>query len=574
MCTLPEVTLNASALSNPSSLYITLGVPLSSSDSTTDSPSELYHSTALSFPHTANTLVDSDSSHCYIDRVYTQQYDLRPYVISPLRLRYLDGTSSIISHAIHLVIRLPTGELHNQEFYVTSLDSPCHMVLGYSWLFRFNPLIDWKTGSTTFRNLTDSDRRNSSTPPEAPRPLLESLSPAPSMENPLAPSMESSAPSMESSAPSMETFSEPPGESSPFSVPSPIPTVPPTSPVPRTSGPLPFSQRAAPLVSLVSAAAFATILRQEGTAQFVIRAQPADVLGRAGSTDPSPDLSGLPPEYHEFADVFSEQRAFDLPPHREYDLKIETENNSVPPLGYIYSLPPAELSALRKFIDQNLKSGFIYPSKSTHGAPILFAKKKDGSLRLCVDYRGLNRITRKDRYPLPLIADLLDAPAKARVYTKLDLCHAYHLLRWRVVPEGLTNAPAAFQRFVNSIFADMLDVCVIVYLDDVLVYSENPDDHQQHVAEVLRRLRKHGLYCKLSKCEFGVTTTEYLGYILSPDGLSMAADKVQVIQDWPVLRKVKDVQSFLGFCNFYRQFIPSYSDITVPLTRCLALRGC
>jgi hypothetical protein len=170
----------------------------------------------------------------------------------------------------------------------------------------------------------------------------------------------------------------------------------------------------------------------------------------------------------------------------------------------LYSLSPTELEALRAFIDEHLATGFIKPSSSAHAAPVLFVRKKDGSLRLCMDFRGLNRITKKDRYPLPRIADLLDAPSQATVYTKLDLRHAYHLVRiavgdewktsfrtrygsyeWLVMPFGLTNAPAAFQRFVNSIFADLLDVCVVVYLDDILVYSEDEASHEEHVREVL-----------------------------------------------------------------------------------------
>ena len=120
---------------------------------------------------------------------------------------------------------------------------------------------------------------------------------------------------------------------------------------------------------------------------------------------------------------------------------------------------------------------------------------------------------------------------------------------------------------MNSLFSDLLDICVVVYLDDILIYSDNSDVHTSHVREVLRRLRAAGLYCKLPKCEFGVTTCEYLGYILSPDGFAMASDKVDAILGWPVPRKVKDIQSFLGFCNFYRRFINGYSDITIPLTR-------
>ena len=191
------------------------------------------------------------------------------------------------------------------------------------------------------------------------------------------------------------------------------------------------------------------------------------------------------------------------------------DEGTVPPLGPIYSLSQEELAALHKFIDENLATGFIHPSRSPCGTPVLFIRKKDSSLRLCVDFRGLNWISKKDRYPLPLISDLLDAPRKARVYTKIDLRHAYHLVRitaedewktafrthygsfeWLVMPEGLTNAPAAFQRFMNDIFADMMDINVIVYLDDILVYSDNLFEHKQHVQEVLRRLRANGLFAR------------------------------------------------------------------------------
>ncbi len=135
------------------------------------------------------------------------------------------------------------------------------------------------------------------------------------------------------------------------------------------------------------------------------------------------------------------------------------------------------------------------------------------------------------------------------------------------MPFGLTNAPAAFQHFVNDIFADMLDISIVVYLDDILIYSDNPTEHCEHVHEVLCRLRANGLYCKGSKCKFHQNSVEYLGYILSLEGLRMSEDKVKAILDWPVSWKVKDIQSFLGFANFYRPFIHEYSDIVIPLTR-------
>jgi len=193
-------------------------------------------------------------------------------------------------------------------------------------------------------------------------------------------------------------------------------------------------------------------------------------------------------------------------------LKIEIEDGAKPPLGPIYPLSESELVALREFINEHLAMGFICSSKSPFGAPVLFIKKKDGSLRLCVDFCRLNAITWKDKYPLPLISDLLDAPWRARIFTKLDLKHAYHLVRvalgdewktafrtrygsfeWLVMPFGLTNALSVFQRFVNEIFADLLAVYILVYLDDILIFSNNMADHKKHVKEVLQRLRKHGL---------------------------------------------------------------------------------
>ena len=214
--------------------------------------------------------------------------------------------------------------------------------------------------------------------------------------------------------------------------------------------------------------------------------------------------------------------------------------------------------------------GFIRPFSSAHAAPVLFIHKKDGSFRLCVDFRGLNKITKKDCYSLPCITDLLDTLSRAWIYTKIDLWHAYHLVcisagdewktsfhmrygsyEWLVMPFGLMNAPAVFQRFVNTVFVDLLDVCVIVYLDDILIYSTDKASHKEHVREVLWRLRKHGHYAKPEKCEFNTDSTKYLGYQLSPSGLTISPDKVQTIQDWPEPWKVKDIQFFLGFANFY-----------------------
>ena len=283
----------------------------------------------------------------------------------------------------------------------------------------------------------------------------------------------------------------------------------------------------------------------------------------------TPNLSGVPKQYHDFADVFSKAKATTLTPHREYDLHINLEEGASPLLGMVYSLSQTELGVLWTFIDEHLSYGFIKQSTSAHGAPVLFVCKKDGSLRLCIDYQGLNKLTKKDRYPLPLISDLLDSPSKAKIYSKIDLHHVYHLVhiaegdewktvfhmwygsfKWNVMPVGLTNAPAAFQQFINSILVDLLDVCIVIYLDDILIYSQDIKSHQEHDCEVLQHLWKHNLFAKPEKCEFHTTSTEYLSFCLSPDGLSMSMEKVKAISDWPEPQKVKDIQFFLKFMNF------------------------
>jgi len=296
----------------------------------------------------------------------------------------------------------------------------------------------------------------------------------------------------------------------------------------------------------------------------------SDIQANSAKLVEAPDLSNVSSEYHKFANIFSKTKAETLPPHRSYDLKINLEEGAQPSVGPIYSLSASEQEALKEFIEENLNMGFIQPTSSLHGAPVLFIKKKDSSLRLCVDFCGLNHISKKNCYPLSLISDLLNSPHKAQVYSKIDFCHTYHLVyiadgdewktafrtcygsfEWSVIPFGLTNTPRAFQRFMNNIFSDLLDVCVVIYLDDILIYSNNMSEHHWHVKEVLKHLYKAGLYAKAKKCEFHSEPVEYLGYILSLSGLIMSDDKIKIIQDWPEPKKVKDIQSFLDFANFY-----------------------
>src|SRR6266852_664716 len=292
----------------------------------------------------------------------------------------------------------------------------------------------------------------------------------------------------------------------------------------------------------------------------------------------------VPKEYHDFLPIFEEGERNDLPPHRMADHEIILEEGKTAPFKKLYPLNNEELGALREYLSKNLDRGWIKTSSSSAGAPILFVKKKDNGLRLCVDYRGLNAITKKDRYPLPLIGEAIDRLQTAKYFTKLDIKDAYHNIRikegdeWKtafrtryglfeytVMPFGLTNAPASFQRWINTILGEYLDVFYIVYLDDILIYSETKEQHVEDIRKILQKLKEARNKLKPTKCEFHKEKTEYLGFVISPQGIKMDPVKTEAIKEWERPKNVKDIQSFVGFCNFYRRFIEGFSRIAKPL---------
>lgn len=245
-----------------------------------------------------------------------------------------------------------------------------------------------------------------------------------------------------------------------------------------------------------------------------------------------------------------------------------------------------ELLVLRKTLTDYLDKGFIRVSHSSAVAPVLFAKKPGGGLRFCVDYRGLNRLTKKDRYPLPLIHETLRNISKAKWFTKLDVIAAFHRLRinegdewmtafrtryglfeWMVTPFGLANAPSTFQKYINWALRDYLDEFCSAYMDDILIYTDGTkEEHEKQVTLVLQRMIDAGLQIDIKKCEFSVKSTKYLGFIVEAEkGIRMDPDKVRAIMVWKAPKSVKGVQSFLGFANFYRRFIKNFSDIVMPL---------
>ena len=287
----------------------------------------------------------------------------------------------------------------------------------------------------------------------------------------------------------------------------------------------------------------------------------------------------------EYRTVLREELPPHMPPTRSVDHQIPLKPDMPPPFKGIFRLSQLELQELKRQLDQLLKDGKIRPSTSPYGAPVLFVKKKDGKLRMCIDYRALNSQTIQNRYALPRIDELFDRLHGAKVFSKLDLTSGYYQIainpkdryktafrtryghyEFNVMPFGLTNAPATFQTLMNDIFRDLLDVCVIVYLDDILVYSKNKEEHEQHLRQVLQRLKEHQLYAKLSKCTFFASSIEYLGHIADGDGLRPNPRLVQALMDFPQPKTLKELQSFLGLANYYRKFIGRFSNIALPLT--------
>ncbi|QRV73872.1 Retrotransposable element Tf2 protein [Ceratobasidium sp. AG-Ba] len=274
--------------------------------------------------------------------------------------------------------------------------------------------------------------------------------------------------------------------------------------------------------------------------------------GRPLTAKAGKDLPTIPEEFMEFTDVFSEELFKKLPEHRSFDCNIDfVEGSDLPKPAKVYPLSPIESRTIKEFIDQELADGKIRPSKSPIASPCFFVKKKDGSLRLVTDYRKINNITILYQFPMPLQVELVDQVKNAKIYSKLDLRWGFNNI---LMPFGLKNAPAVLQRMMNNIFRHLLGVTVVVYMDDILIFSEKEEDHAEHVKEVLKILRDNNLYAKLAKCEFFVKKVIFLGLVITPEGISMEEEKIKAIMEWGAPRKIKEVQAFLGFVNFYRRF--------------------
>ncbi|GJX60640.1 putative reverse transcriptase domain-containing protein, partial [Tanacetum coccineum] len=275
-----------------------------------------------------------------------------------------------------------------------------------------------------------------------------------------------------------------------------------------------------------------------------------------------------------------------LPPTRQVEFHIDLVPGAAPVARAPYRLAPSEMKELADQLQELSDKGFIRPSSSPWGAPVLFVKKKDGSLRMCIDYRELNKLTVKNRYPLPRIDDLFDQLQGSSVYSKIDLRSGYHQLRVReedisktafrtryghyefqVMPFGLTNAPAVFMDLMNRVCKPYLDKFVIVFIDDILIYSKNKQEHEEHLKIILELLKKEELYAKFSKCEFWIPKVQFLGHVIDNKGIHVDPAKIESVKDWASPKTPTEIRQFLGLAGYYRRFIEGFSKIAKPMTK-------
>jgi len=473
-----------------------------------------------------SVLIDIDViDYAFIDDSFAQRHFLLCFPLSEICIlqRFDDqpAVSDSITHYALVKLRVPSGELEEILFYVTQLPQ-FPVVLGLPWLKSHKAIIDLRHNQLIFE------------PQANPEFVPETLSSI-----------------------SISTVS--------VSVPS-------TSSSPKHLK-----------IYAIDSASFLRLARKKNHDLFVISMRNID---KALKITPSVDSATLlPPEYHDFLDVFSRELANTLPERRSYDHKIQLQEGKTSTFEPLYDMSQDELRVLKKYLEDNLAKGFIQVSSFPAVSSILFVKKPSGGLRFCVDYRGLNVMTVKNRYSLLLIRETLDRLAKTKYYIKLDIIAAFNKLRmtygdeWKIAFRtrydlyeynvllfGLTNESSSFQNFINDTLHDFLNVFCIAYMNDILIYSNSKKEHTQHVRQVLKRLRVAGLQIDIEKCEFSVIEIKYLGLIITIHGIKMDSEKVNAVMNWAAFRDVKDVQSFLSFANFYRRFIKEFSKLVGPLT--------
>ena len=496
-------------------------------------------------PMAVNALLDSGATGLFIDADFVQAKNLPtdklPRAIPVYNIDGSLNTHGSIKETVDLIIRYQ-DHTERATFHVTTLGG-VPVILGHPWLSRHNPQIDWKTGEVIMSRCPSdcrihhiqAQRKRRERGKSAKRSLTEVKKALPVTAEPSPIKAETN----------------------------------PDEGYPELDADDRIMRIVFPSVSIRATSTVSQRLAEAANQHRVLQSFKEVV----------------PPHYHRFEHVFLKESFDELPTHKKWDHVIELVPGAKEFSTKLYAMSPNEQSELDKFLDENLKSGRIRPSKSPMASPVFFIKKKDGSLRFVQDYRKLNEITIRNRYPLPLLPDIMSRVKGAKYFTKLDVRWGYNNIRikegdeWKaafrtnrglfeplVMFFGLCNSPATFQTMMNDLFRKLIEEGVVaVYMDDILIYTETLEKHRQVVSRVLQILKENKLYLKPEKCIFEARKIEFLGLILSEKQVEMDPVKIEGVAKWPIPRNVKDVQSFLGFVNFYRRFIEDFSKIARPL---------
>ena len=478
-------------------------------------------------------MLDSGATSNFIAESFITRNHIPSTILTPKRTILLaDGsTHSVNRQTSSLPLSFPgfTGPVNAHVLPLHDYD----MILGMPWLVQHNPQIDWQR-----RTLIITTKGQSSTSPTQP-------SPVPRYTIRILPS-------------------DPPQEK---------------------------AVQLERLFVITDQKALTRMQKNDDTVQWLCHLEQIPEQTQKPSADPTAHLPTasaalLRPILRKYADVFPADLPAGLPPSRTVDHRIVLKPDTVPFSRSPPRLAPPELAELKKQLVELLTTGKIRYSVSPWGAGTLFVAKKDTTeRRFCIDYRPLNQATVKNNGSLPNIEELFDQLLGAKYFSKLDLRSGYHQIRvhpddipktafnsryghfeFLVMPFGLCNAPATFMQLMQEVFRDCLDHFVIVYLDDILIYSKTAEEHAAHLETVLALLRKHQLYAKLSKCQFYQQRIKFLGHTVSGDGISVDEDKIKAIQDWPVPQNVGELRSFLGLAGYYRKFVAGFSKVALPLT--------
>ena len=535
-------------------------------------------------------LVDSGSGSNIIAARFAKLHQLEMRDARPVTFRFANGSSHRSTSATSVCLTVGEYEAPAIALTTCELTDDVDVILGRPWLRETNPVIDWRTGSVCV------DPTAGSTPP--PRGTATSCGSAGDVAAVAQTAPNTVAPPTAAPAAAAQVTEPRAVHSCDDSA----------APGPRTtSGPHPTQQqpglgeeerqqlpvRATGVdIAVISARQCARLLRKPGMLQqvFLISSPtPTAETEQLETHEERPPDGGscsdpvIAATLSEFAGVFEAPK---LPELRIIgNHAIDLVPGAEPPARPPFRLSQAEDAELRRQLDQLIEDGLVSTSVSPFGAPILFVKKKDGTLRLCVDYRLLNKLTIRDAYPLPRIQDLLDDMKDATVFSKMDLKTGYYQLRmlpedehktafstrygtfqWKVLPLGLCNAPATFQRTMDQIFKSVKGRCMWIYLDDLIVFSKNISEHREHIKEIFQLLAVNNLRLARPKCEFARETLQFLGHTISPGFVGTEAAKTEAIHAWPTPNTVRELQAFLGLANYYRRFIKNFAAVAAPLT--------